>query len=156
MGKADGDSDLKHFRLSPRPGGCRADAVQIFDSWVGCLSPADYERFVFPHVKKLISAIPSDVPVILFGTGTSSLLELMGKTGAGVIGLDWRIDILDGWRRAGSSLAVQGNLDPVSMLSTPSHVVEEARKILDRVGGDLDTYSIWVTECCRKHRLIMF
>ncbi len=112
-----------------------ADAVQIFDSWVGCLSPADYERFVFPHVKKLISALPPDVPVILFGTATGSLLELMGKTGAGVIGLDWRVDILDGWRRAGSSLAVQGNLDPVSMLSTPSHVVAEARKILDRVGG---------------------
>ena len=112
-----------------------ADAVQIFDSWVGCLSPADYERFVFRHVKKLISALPSDVPVILFGTGTGSLLELMGQTGAGVIGLDWRVDILDGWRRAGSSLAVQGNLDPVSMLSTPSHVVAEARKILDRVGG---------------------
>lgn len=112
-----------------------ADAVQIFDSWVGCLSPADYERFVFPHVRKLISSLPPDVPVILFGTGTSSLLELMGQTGAGVIGLDWRVDILDGWRRAGSSLAVQGNLDPVSMLSTPSHVVGEARKILDRVGG---------------------
>ncbi len=112
-----------------------ADAVQIFDSWVGCLSPADYERFVFPHVKKLISALPPEVPVILFGTGTGSLLELMGKTGAGVIGLDWRVDILDGWQKAGSSLAVQGNLDPVSMLSTPSHVVEEARKILDRVGG---------------------
>lgn len=112
-----------------------ADAVQIFDSWVGCLSPADYEKFVFPHVKKLVSTLPSDVPVILFGTGTGSLLELMGKTGAGVIGLDWRVDILDGWRRAGSSLAVQGNLDPVSVLSTPSHVVGEARKILDRVGG---------------------
>ena len=112
-----------------------ADAVQIFDSWVGCLSPADYERFVFPHVSRLISALPPDVPVILFGTGTGSLLELMGKTGAGVIGLDWRVDILDGWRTAGSSLAVQGNLDPVSMLSTPSHVVGEARKILDRVGG---------------------
>ena len=112
-----------------------ADAVQIFDSWVGCLSPADYERFVFPHLKKLISALPPEVPVILFGTGTGSLLELMGKTGAGVIGLDWRVDILDGWQRAGSSLAVQGNLDPVSMLSTPSHVVGEARKILDRVGG---------------------
>ena len=112
-----------------------ADAVQIFDSWVGCLSPADYERFVFPHVKKLISALPSEVPVILFGTGTGSLLELMGQTGAGVIGLDWRVDIIDGWRRAGSSLAVQGNLDPVSMLSTPAHVVGEARKILDRVGG---------------------
>ncbi len=112
-----------------------ADAVQIFDSWAGCLSPADYQRFVFPHVKKLISALPPEVPVILFGTGTSSLLGLMGDTGAGVIGLDWRVDILDGWQMAGSSLAVQGNLDPVSMLSTPSHVVREARKILDRVGG---------------------
>ena len=111
-----------------------ADAVQIFDSWAGCLSPADYERFVFPHVKKLIQAIPSGVPVILFGTATASLLELMGKTGAGVIGLDWRVDILDGWHRAGDSLAIQGNLDPVSLLSTPSHVVREARGILDRVG----------------------
>jgi len=112
-----------------------ADAVQIFDSWVGCLSPSDYERYVFPYVKKVISALPSGIPVILFGVGTGSLLELMGKTGAGVIGLDWRVDILKGWDRAGSSVAVQGNLDPVSMFSTPSHIVEGARKILDRVGG---------------------
>ena len=64
----------------------------------------------------------------------------MGQTGAGVIGLDWRVDILDGWHKAGSSLAIQGNLDPVSMLSTPSHVVGEARKILDRVGREARTH----------------
>ncbi len=110
-----------------------ADAVQIFDSWVGCLSPADYERFVLPHIKKLISRLPAEVPVILFGTGTSSLLEFMGRTGASVIALDWRVDILEGWRRAGTSLAVQGNLDPVSLLAIPSHAVSETRKILDKV-----------------------
>ncbi len=111
-----------------------ADAVQIFDSWAGCLSPADYEEFVFPHMKKLISKLPAEVPVILFGTGTSSLLEFMGNTGAGVIALDWRVDILDAWRRVGTSLAVQGNLDPVSLLALPSHAVGETRKILDKVG----------------------
>ena len=72
---------------------CRADFRQLGGlSFPGGI----YERFVFPHVKKLISALPPEVPVILFGTGTGSLLELMGKTGAGVIGLDWRVDILDG------------------------------------------------------------
>ena len=121
----------RHLRSQVEAG---ADAVQIFDSWAGCLCPADYERFVFPHVKKIVSSLPSGVPVILFGTATSSLLELMGATGAGVMGIDWRTDILDGWRRAGEGLAVQGNLDPVSMLAGSSHVVARTREILDSVG----------------------
>lgn len=120
-----------HLRAQVEAG---ADAVQIFDSWAGCLCPADYERFVFPHVKKIVSSLPPGVPVILFGTATSSLLELMGRTGAGVVGLDWRTDILDGWRRAGEGLAVQGNLDPVSLLAGSSHVVARTREILDSVG----------------------
>ena len=122
----------RHLRAQVEAG---ADAVQIFDSWAGCLCPADYERFVFPHVRKIVSSLPSGVPVILFGTATSSLLELMGATGAGVMGLDWRTDILDGWRRAGEGLAVQGNLDPVSLLAGSSHMVARTREILDRVAG---------------------
>lgn len=122
----------RHLRDQVEAG---ADAVQVFDSWVGCLSPEDYERFVFPHVKKLVSSLPPGVPVILFGTAASSLLGFAGRTGAGVIGLDWRVDIVDGWKLAGDGLAVQGNLDPVSMLAGSARVVAGARSILDRVGG---------------------
>ncbi len=126
------DAVSRHLRSQVEAG---ADAVQIFDSWAGCLCPADYERFVFPHVKKIVSSLPPGVPVILFATAASSLLELMGRTGAGVMGVDWRTDIPAAWRLAGEGLAVQGNLDPVSLLAGSSHVVARTREILDGVGG---------------------
>ncbi|MGH7885612.1 MAG: uroporphyrinogen decarboxylase [Thermodesulfobacteriota bacterium] len=111
-----------------------ADAVQIFDSWVGCLSPDDYERYVLPYMKKLISGLRKDLPIIIFGTGTYSLLQLFNETGANVIGMDWRVDILEGWEKVGFNKAVQGNLDPVTLFSTPNYVANEARKIIDKVG----------------------
>jgi len=112
-----------------------ADAVQLFDSWVGCLSPNDYREFVLPHMKKLVGMINADTPVILFGTGTSSLLEEISDTGCRVVGIDWRIDIEDAWERIGYDKAIQGNLDPVVMLSTQSYVKNEAKRIMEEVGG---------------------
>lgn len=112
-----------------------ADAVQIFDSWVGCLSPKDYGEFVFPHTKRLVEMIDKNVPVILFGTGTSSLLKQFAQTGCGVIGVDWRVEIKEAWEQVGRGRAVQGNLDPVVMLSNKSHVNNEAKRILNEVGG---------------------
>lgn len=112
-----------------------ADAVQIFDSWVGCLSPNDYKEFVLPHMKRLIGKLPANTPVILFGTVTSSLLELIKETGCSVIGLDWRVNIEEGWSRVGYDLAIQGNLDPVCLLSSQSYVKKSAEKILEEVDG---------------------
>ena len=86
-------------------------AVQLFDSWVGCLSPHDYRHFVLPHSKRLIDAISGTVPVIHFGTGNPSLNTLMAEAGGDVIALDWRTPIIPTWDAMGVG-AVQGNLDP--------------------------------------------
>lgn len=112
-----------------------ADAIQIFDSWAGCLSPNDYKKYVLPYMSKLVSNISSDLPIIIFGTGTNSLLELLKDTGANVIGLDWRVDIVDGWRKVGFDKAIQGNLDPVVLFASPKYVANESKKIIDIVGN---------------------
>jgi uroporphyrinogen decarboxylase len=93
--------------------GCQA--VQIFDSWAGCLSPADYRRYVLPHTKAVIDQMPADVPVINFLTGNPALLPLMREAGGSIMGIDWRVDLADAWRTVGYDVAIQGNLDPVSL-----------------------------------------
>ncbi|MCZ6791229.1 MAG: uroporphyrinogen decarboxylase, partial [Candidatus Dadabacteria bacterium] len=112
-----------------------ADAVQLFDSWVGCLSRDDYKEFVLPYMKKLISEIHKDTPVIHFGTGTGALLDLIKESGSQVIGLDWRVDLAKAWRQIGYDKAVQGNLDPVLLFSTPSEIRRRTKKILDKAKG---------------------
>jgi len=112
-----------------------ADAVQLFDSWVGCLSRDDYKEFVLPHMKKLISEIHKDTPVIHFGTGTGALLDLIKESGSQVIGLDWRVDLAKAWRQIGYDKAVQGNLDPVLLFSTPSEIRRRTKKIMDKAKG---------------------
>lgn len=95
--------------------GCQA--VQLFDSWAGCLSPDDYRRYVLPHTKSVIDALPGDVPVINFLTGNPALLPLLREAGGQVVGLDWRVDLQDAWANLGYDVAVQGNLDPVSLFA---------------------------------------
>jgi len=112
-----------------------AQAVQLFDSWVGCLAPDDYRRFVLPHMRNVIAGITRGVPVIHFGTGTSALLELMREAGGDVIGLDWRIDLATGWQRVGNDVAVQGNLDPVVLFAPVDEIRDRAARILERVQG---------------------
>ena len=112
-----------------------AEAVQIFDSWVGALSPEDYRVHVQPHVRSLVRALPAGVPVIHFGTGTAGLLPLMREAGGDVIGLDWRIDLDDGWARVGPDVAVQGNLDPATLLASIPVIRERARDVIRRAGG---------------------
>ena len=112
-----------------------ADAVQLFDSWVGCLSRDDYKEFVLPHMKKLISGIKKDTPVIQFGTGTAALLDLVKDAGSQVIGVDWRVDIAEAWKQVGYDKAIQGNLDPVVLFSTPSEIRKHTKKILDKTRG---------------------
>lgn len=112
-----------------------AQAVQLFDSWVGCLSPEDYREFVLPHTRSVIESITPGYPVIHFGTGTATLLELMREAGGDVIGLDWRVQLDDTWRRLGHEVSVMGNLDPVVLFADRSYVLSQAKKILDQAGG---------------------
>jgi uroporphyrinogen decarboxylase len=112
-----------------------AQVLQVFDSWVGTLSPTDYRRFVQPHMKRLFAQLNPEVPTIHFGTDTGSLLELQRDAGGSVIGLDWRVELDDAWQRLGDGVAVQGNLDPVTLLSSPAEVTAQARRILDEAGG---------------------
>ena len=111
-----------------------AQAVQIFDSWVGALSPDDYREFVLPHTRAVVRGVTPGVPVIHFGTGTAGLLELMREAGGDVIGLDWRVPLDDAWRRLGD-VAVMGNLDPVALFADPLFVREQARRILEQADG---------------------
>jgi uroporphyrinogen decarboxylase len=112
-----------------------AQALQVFDSWVGTLCGSDYIEFVQPHMKRLFTRIDPNVPVIHFGADTGSLLELQRDAGGDVIGLDWRVDLDRSWERLGSSVAVQGNLDPVVLLGPIERVRSEARRILDQARG---------------------
>ena len=112
-----------------------AQAVQIFDSWVGVLAPDDYRAFVLPHSRALIRALTPGAPVIHFGTGTAGLLPLLREAGGDVIGLDWRVDLDAGWRAVGHDVAVQGNLDPVTLLAPPAIIRDRVKAILDRAAG---------------------
>jgi uroporphyrinogen decarboxylase len=112
-----------------------ADALQVFDSWVGVLSPSDYRRFVQPHMARLFRTIDARVPAIHFGTGTGSLLECQRDAGGAVIGLDWRVELDLAWQRLGSGVAVQGNLDPVVLLAPVAEIENQARRILDQARG---------------------
>ena len=112
-----------------------AQAVQLFDSWVGCLSVDDYREFVLPHTREVIRNVTSGVPVIHFGTGTAALLESMREAGGDVIGLDWRVRLDDGWRRIGHDVGVMGNLDPIALFANQDSLKTQAKRILDQAGG---------------------
>jgi uroporphyrinogen decarboxylase len=109
-----------------------ADVIQLFDSWVGALSPADYEEFVAPYSARILAALE---PTIHFGTGTATLLSAMAEAGGDVIGLDWRIPLDRGWAEVGEERGVQGNLDPAVLLAPWERIEAESRAILDRAGG---------------------
>ncbi len=110
------------------------DAVQIFDTWVGCLSVADFDDYVFPHLKKLFDNLRGKAPIIYFGTGNGHLLEQIAIINPDVLALDWRTPLSATWERTGVS-AIQGNLDPIVLCAERSTVERQARKILDEVDG---------------------
>jgi uroporphyrinogen decarboxylase len=113
-----------------------ADVIQIFDSWVGCLSVDDYRRYVLAHVTDLVKRLQrSGAPIIYFGTDSATLLPAMKETEAEVIGLDWRIPLDQGWRSLEFRGAVQGNLDPVLLLAGWKELKSRAQEILRRAGG---------------------
>jgi uroporphyrinogen decarboxylase len=109
-------------------------ALQIFDSWVGCLSPADYLEYVLPHSKRLIENISGKVPIIHFGTGNPALLPLMAQAGGDVMALDWRAPLVETWDKIGVK-SVQGNMDPIILCADKSSVERKAKELLDEVNG---------------------
>ncbi|MFZ0285522.1 MAG: uroporphyrinogen decarboxylase [Terriglobales bacterium] len=113
-----------------------ADVIQIFDSWVGCLSVEDYRRYVLPHATQLVTRLrATGAPVIYFGTDTATLLPSMQETGADVIGLDWRIPLDEGWAKLGNKKAVQGNLDPVLLFAAWPELKSRAEEVLRLAAG---------------------
>jgi uroporphyrinogen decarboxylase len=108
-----------------------AQAVQLFDSWVGCLAPADYEACVLPHTARVFTALRGlNVPTLHFGTDTATLLPLMARAGGDVMGVDWRCPLGDARRLLGPERPLQGNLDPVALLATPEAALAAARRVL--------------------------
>ncbi|MCK4790165.1 MAG: uroporphyrinogen decarboxylase [Desulfobacteraceae bacterium] len=112
-----------------------ADAVQLFDSWVGSLSPDDYRQCVMPHVKRLIDGIDKSAPVINFSTGNPALLPLMKEAGGDIIGLDWRSDLAEAWSILGDDVAVMGNMDPIVLYTSPAEIRAHVQAILDKAAG---------------------
>ena len=125
---------LAPYAASQVAGG--ASAIQIFDSWVGALAPSDYERFVLPHSRELVQRIQaSGVPVIHFGTGNGGFLDVFWRAGGDVLGLDWRVDLAAAWARVGHANPVQGNLDPIALLSPLPELRGKVRAVLDGAAG---------------------
>jgi uroporphyrinogen decarboxylase len=112
-----------------------AQVVQLFDSWVGCLGPDDYRRYVLPHSRAALAEAAKRAPVIHFATGNPALLPLLAEAGGSVIGVDWRIGLAAAWDMIGHDLAVQGNLDPVTLLADRDTVRQRVREVLDSAGG---------------------
>ena len=112
-----------------------AQCVQLFDSWAGCLSVQDYERFVYPYVKQIIDSIVPDVPVINFATGNPALLPMLRGDHRTVVGIDWRIPLDDAWNIVGHDRAVQGNMDPIGLMAEPGVMKEMISNVLRRAGG---------------------
>lgn len=112
-----------------------AQCVQLFDSWVGCLGPGDYRRFVLPHVTTIVQGVRPGVPVINFATGNPVLLPLLAESGSAVVGVDWRIGLREAWQRVGHDRAVQGNLDPAVLLAPISEIRRRAGQVLAEADG---------------------
>jgi uroporphyrinogen decarboxylase len=109
--------------------------VQLFDSWVGALGPSDYREFVLPHQKNVITGIKKSVPLIHFAHGATHLLEMVSEGGGDVIGLDWRCNLDEAWKRVGYDKAVQGNIDPIALFGTKEFIRKRTKEILDLAGG---------------------
>ena len=113
-----------------------AQAIQLFDSWVGCLNPCDYEEYALPYTQCIFEALKSEgVPLIYFGTGTATLLPLMCRAGSEVLGVDWRVHLDEAWDIIGHDLAIQGNLDPVVLYAPLPEIERRVQDILNRANG---------------------
>ncbi len=124
---------LSRYLIAQIEAGCQA--VQIFDSWAGALSPSDYRDYVLPHTKALIASLPPEVPVINFLTGNPALIPLQKEAGGQIIGMDWRVDLKQGWKTVGYDRAVQGNLDPVCLYADLPVLKRQTKAVLDAAEG---------------------
>ena len=107
-------------------------AVQVFDTWVGCLGPADYREYVQPYTRMMLQAVKPGTPMIHFGTGTATLLEAMREAGGDVIGVDSHVELDEAWKRLGEGVGVQGNLDPIALYGDQNFIRRRAKRILDQ------------------------
>lgn len=116
-----------------------ADAVQLFDSWAGALSPYDFERFVLPYLKDVVAKVRAragaETPIIYFSTGTTGMLPLVRQVGTDVVGIDWRTQLDDAWAELGPGYAIQGNLDPMTLFAPWEELEQRAADIIDRAAG---------------------
>ncbi len=112
-----------------------AQAVQLFDSWVGALGPDDYRTFVLPYTRAIARSLTPGVPLIHFGTATAGILEAFREAGGDVIGVDWRIELGEAWRRIGHEVSIQGNLDPAALFASPAEIRRRAAAILAQAEG---------------------
>ncbi|MDQ3412763.1 MAG: uroporphyrinogen decarboxylase, partial [Chloroflexota bacterium] len=112
-----------------------ADAVQLFDSWLGLLDPPSYEAFVLPYTKRIFAALRGMAPTIHFSTGTVALTELIGRSGCDLVSVDWRLPLDAAWKRVGHDRGIQGNLDPALLLAPWEAVEAGAREVLRRADG---------------------
>ncbi|QDT38078.1 Uroporphyrinogen decarboxylase [Stratiformator vulcanicus] len=124
---------ITKYLIAQLNAGCQC--VQLFDSWAGCLGPNDYREFVLPHLKSVIEQVSPHGPVINFLTGNPALLPLCAEAGGEVIGLDWRVDLADGWKMVGHDRAVQGNLEPVVLFAELPTIEARAKAVLDAAAG---------------------
>ena len=123
---------IRYLNAQSRAG---VQALQIFDSWVGCLTPGDYEEYVLPYSKRVMDGVDKSVPLIHFATSSSTLLERMKQAGGNVIGVDWRVDLSEAWARIGYDVGIQGNLDPVVLFGPVDLIKKEVKRILDQAEG---------------------
>jgi uroporphyrinogen decarboxylase len=112
-----------------------AQALQLFDSWVGCLGPDDYREFALPYTRKVIESVDRTVPFINFSTNTGTYLETLLEAGGDVIGVDWKLRLDTAWERIGPKRAIQGNLDPVTLFGPVDVLRKKVREIIDMAGG---------------------
>lgn len=122
------DNTIKYLISQIKAG---VQAVQIFDSWAGALSPYDFSKYALPYVQRIVSALNHNVPVIYFAFNSSSMIELVKTSGAEVIGLDWRIEVSDAVKRLGKDASIQGNLDPCLLFGTDELIKERTLRILE-------------------------
>ena len=118
-----------------------ASAVQLFDSWVGALSPAEFERYALPYLKAIVQNVraKTNAPIIYFATNTAGLFPLIGTLGVDVVGADWRISLPDAYSRIGAKVAVQGNLDPTLLFAESEVLEREVRRVVSE-GRTLNGY----------------
>jgi uroporphyrinogen decarboxylase len=126
---------VRYLKAQIRSG---AQAVQLFDSWVGMLGEDDYRRYVFPYTRAIFQALEEfSVPMIHFSTGTAGYLELLKEAGGTVLSVDWRVTLGNAWERIGLDTAIQGNLEPIALMAPPDLLERKVRDILEQAQGRL-------------------